>query len=79
MLCGDAPLIIQQFRHNVVSPKFPAALSFLNLLEAISLFVECLIFPYDFKNIEHYFSQLKCCVKRASNYFIVLIVSSSAN
>ena len=38
MLCDNAPLTVQQFGHNIVSPKFPAALSFLNLLEASSLF-----------------------------------------
>ena len=50
--------------------KFPAALSFFNLLEAPSLFGEY-FFSYDFKNIEYLitFSQFKCCVKRASNYF----------
>ena len=40
MLCDDASLTDQQFGHNIVSPKFPAALSFLNLLEAPSLFGE---------------------------------------
>ena len=52
MLCDYNPLTVQQFRHNIVSPKFPAALFFLNLLEAPSLFGEYLIFSYDFKNIE---------------------------
>ena len=40
----DAPLTNQQFGHNIVSPNFPAVLSFLNLLEAPSLFGEYLIF-----------------------------------
>ena len=53
MLCDNAPLTVQQFGHNIVSPKFPAALSFLNLLEAPPLFEEYLIFPYDFENTEH--------------------------
>ena len=44
MLCDDAPLTVQQVEHNIVSPKFPAALSFLNQLEAPSLFEEYLIF-----------------------------------
>ena len=52
MLCDYNPLTVQQSRHNIVSPKFPAALFFLNLLEAPSLFGEYLIFSYDFKNIE---------------------------
>ena len=46
MLCDNAPLTAQQVGHNFVSPKFPAALSFLNLLEAPSLFGEYVIlFP----------------------------------
>ena len=53
MLCDDAPLTIQQFGHNIVSPKFPAALSFLNLLQAPSLFGEYLIFSHDIKEIQH--------------------------
>ena len=72
MLCDDAPLAIQQFGHNIVSPKFPAALSFLNLLEAPSLFGEYLIFFLMILKTQRafdYFSQFKCCVKRASNYF----------
>ena len=71
MLCDNAPLTVQQFGHNIVSPKFPAALSFLNLLEAPSIFGEYFIFfSYDFKNRTFdYFSQLKCFVKRASDYF----------
>ena len=44
MLCDDPPLTVQQVEHNIVLPKFPAALSFLNLLEAPSLFEEYLIF-----------------------------------
>ena len=44
MLCDNAPLTVQQVELNIVSPMFPAALSFLNLLEAPSLFEEYLIF-----------------------------------
>ena len=44
MLCNNASLTVQQFGLDIVSPKFPAALSFLNLLEAPSLFGEYLIF-----------------------------------
>ena len=40
----NAPLTVHQFGHNIVSPKFPTALSFFNLLEASSLFGEDLIF-----------------------------------
>ena len=40
MLCDNAPLTVQQLGHNNVSPKFPAALSFINLLETPSLFGE---------------------------------------
>ena len=72
MLCDNATLTVQQFVHNIVSPKFPAALSFLNLLEAPSLFGEYLIFFLMILKTQRafdYFSQFKCCVKRASNYF----------
>ena len=44
MLCGNSPLTVHQFGHNIVSAKIPAALSFLNLLEALSLFGEYFIF-----------------------------------
>ena len=40
----NASLTVQQFGHNIVSPKFPTALYFFNLLEAASLFGEYLIF-----------------------------------
>ena len=42
MLCDNAPLTVQQFGHNIVSPEFPAALFFINLLEleAPSIFGE---------------------------------------
>ena len=42
-ICSNAPLRVQQFGHNIVSPKFPASLPFLNLLEAPSLFGEYFI------------------------------------
>ena len=44
MPCDNAPLTVQQFVDNIVSPKFPAALSLLNLLEAHFFFGEYLIF-----------------------------------
>ena len=44
MLCDNAPLTVQQFGHNIESPKFPAVLSFLNLHEAPSHFGEYFIF-----------------------------------
>ena len=53
MLCDNTPLTVQQFGHNIVSPKFDAALSFLNLLEASIWRVFFFFFFYDFKNIEH--------------------------
>ena len=36
ILFDNSPLTVQQFGHNIVSPKFPATLFFLNLLESIS-------------------------------------------
>ena len=71
MLCDNAPLTVEQFGHNIVSPKFPSILSFLNLLEAPSLFGAYFIFfLWRYKNRAFdYFSKFKCCVKRASNYF----------
>ena len=54
MLCDNAPLTVHQLGHNIVSPKFSAALSFLKILEAPSFFGEYFFFfSYDFKNIEH--------------------------
>ena len=53
MLCDNTPLTVQQFGHNIVSSKFDAALSFLNLLEA-SIWRVFYCFSYDFKNIEHF-------------------------
>ena len=46
-------MVVPQFGHNIVSPKFRFILSFLNLLEAPSLFEEYLFFSYDFEYIEH--------------------------
>ena len=71
MLCDSVPLTMQQFEHDIVSAKFPATLSFLNLLEAPSLFGEYLIFFVCFEKHRafDYFSHFKCCIKRASNYF----------
>ena len=57
MLWKNAPLTIQQFEHNALSPKFPGAVSSLSLLEASCPFREYL------KCI-----QLKNCVKGASHY-----------
>ena len=44
MLCDNAPLTVQQFGHDIVSPEFPTTLPFLNLLEAPPIFGEYLIF-----------------------------------
>ena len=53
MICDNAPLTVHQFGHYIMSPKFPAALPFHNLPEALSLLGEYFIFSYDFKNIQH--------------------------
>ena len=76
MICDDAFLTVQQFGNNIVLPRFPATFSFLKVLEVPSLFGEYLIFK---TRAFDYFSQFKCCVKRASNFFIVLMVSPLAN
>ena len=68
MLCDNAPLTVQQSGHNIVSPKFPAALSFLNLLETHFFLESIYFFSYGFENLEH-LSQFKCCAKRVSNCF----------
>ena len=57
MLRNNVPLTVQWFEHNALSPKFPGAVPFLNLLDASCLFRECLKFIH-FKN----------CVKSASHY-----------
>ena len=44
MLRDSAPLTVQQFGHDIVSPEFLATLSILNLAEAPSLFGKYLIF-----------------------------------
>ena len=53
MLCDNASLTVQQFGHDIASPKFPAALCFLNLLEAHFLFGEYFIFVTMFLKAEH--------------------------
>ena len=80
-LCGNAPLRVQQYGHNIVSPKFPAVLSFLNLLEAPSLFGKFLIFSYDFKNIEHLITLFNSntASREPVITFIALMVLPSAN
>ena len=64
----NAPLTVQQFGHKIMSPKFSARLSFLNLLEVPSLFGEYFIFFWWFWKYRafDYFSQFKCCIKRTS-------------
>ena len=81
MLCDDASLTNQQYGHNIVLPKFPAALSFLNLLEALSLFGEHLIFSYDFKNIQHLIILVNsnAASREPLVICIALMVSPSAN
>ena len=81
MLCDNAPVTVQQSGHNIVSPKFPAALSFLNLLEAPPLFGEYLIFPYDFENTEHLITLVNsnAASREPLIIFIALMVSPSTN
>ena len=82
MVCDYAPLTVQQFRHNSVSPKFPAALFFLNMLESPSLFEEYLIFfSYDFLKKEHLITLVSsnAASKEPLIIFIALMVSPSAN
>ena len=81
MLCNDASLTDQQFGHNIVSQKFPAALSFLNLQETLSLFGQHFIFSYDFKSIENLITSVNWNVASRESLiiFIALMVSPSAN
>ena len=81
MLCDNAPLTVHQFGYNIVSPKFPAALTFLSLLEDPSLFGEYLIFSYDFKNIEHLITLVNsnAASREPLIIFIALMVSPSTN
>ena len=81
MLCDNAPLTVQQLGHNIVSPKFPAALSFLNLLEDPSLFGEYLIFLHDFKNTEYLITLVNSDVasREPVIFFITVMVSLSIN
>ena len=81
MLCDNAPLTVQQFGHNIVSPKFPAVFSFLNLFEAPSLFGKNLIFSCDFKNIEYLIilASSNAASREPVITFIALMVSPSAN
>ena len=71
ILCDNAPLIVQQFGHSIVLPKFPAALSFFNLLEASSLFGEYLIF-FLFKNIEHLITLVNSDPASRESLFLLL-------
>ena len=81
MLCDNSPLTVQQFGYNIVSPKFPAVFSFLNLLEAPSLFGKNLIFSCDFKNIEYLITlaNSNAASREPVITFIALMVSPSAN
>ena len=76
MLCDNAHLVFQKFRQNIVSSKFPAALSFLNLLEAPSRFDLIGVFDffsYDFKNMEHLITLFKS--NAASREPLVIFIS----
>ena len=74
ILCDNAPLAVQQF----ASPKFPAAWSFLNLLEAPSLFGEY-FFSYDFKKIEYFITLVNsnAASREPLIIFVALMVSLS--
>ena len=69
MLCDNAPLIVRQFGHNIVSPKFPAALSF-----SFPYF-----FPYDSKNIEHLINLVNsnAALREPLIIFVAIMVSLS--
>ena len=70
MLCDDAHLTVQQFKHNIVPSKFPAVSSFFNLLEASTILESTWLFSYDFKNTEHLIALVNSnAASRASNYF----------
>ena len=78
MLCDNASLTVQQFDHNIVSPKFQAALFSLNLMEAPSLSGEYFIFfSYAFKNIEHLIALVNsnAASREPLIIFVALIVS----
>ena len=81
MLYDNAPLTVQQFGHDIVSPKFPSALSFLNLLEAPSLFGTIWFFLCDFKNREHFITLVNsnAASREPLIIFIALMVSPSIN
>ena len=78
MLWDNAPLTVQKFGHNIMPPKFPAALSFLNLLEAPSLFGEYIFF-YDFKTIENLITLVNsnAASREPLIIFVALMVSLS--
>ena len=73
MLCDNARLTVQQYGHNNVSPKFLAALFFLNLLEASSLFGKYFIFfPIILKTVNSYAASTEPLI-----IFVALMVSMS--
>ena len=74
MLCDNAPLTVQQLGHNIVSPKFPAALSFLNLLEDPYLFGEYFIFFPMILKTEHLISLVNS--NAASREPLIIFVAS---
>ena len=79
MLCDNDPLTVQKFGQNIMPSKFPAALSFLNLLEAPSLFGEHFFFFYDFKNIENLITLVNsnAASRQPLIIFVALMVSLS--
>ena len=56
MVFNNVPLTVQRFEHNVLSPEFPDAVFFLNLLEAPSLLRRYFFFFYDFQSIGYLIS-----------------------
>ena len=53
MLCDNAPLTVQQFVHNIVSPNFLLHWLSLTCWKLLPLWRVFYFFSYDFKNREH--------------------------
>ena len=81
MFCDNAPLTVQEFGFNIVSSKFPAALSFLNLLGLFPFLESIHFFSYDFKNIEHLITLVNsnAASREPVIIFVALMISPSAN
>ena len=81
MFCDDSPLTVQEFGFNIVSPKFPSALSFLNLLGLFPFLESIHFFLYDFKNIEHLITLVNsnAASRQPVIIFVALMISPLAN